>query len=91
MALLLTLLYFVSTIWIFSFLGLPIIKLILIELHVYKPIMQMNSYPLNDLFWLLQNKSLNQCYIRFSAHESSQLGMIIFAQKNNAISHPQNF
>lgn len=68
-----------------------IIKLILIELHVYKPIMQMNSYPLNDLFWLLQNKSLNQCYIRFSAHESSQLGMIIFAQKNNAISHPQNF
>jgi 2-polyprenyl-3-methyl-5-hydroxy-6-metoxy-1,4-benzoquinol methylase len=69
-----------------------IVKLILMELHLYKPIMQMNSYPLNDLFWMLQSKSLNHCYIRFSEDKSSsQLGMIIFAQKNHNISHPQSF
>lgn len=82
-----------------------LVKLILSEFKLYNlqgrintspsqsglPIMQMNSYDLNDLLWLLQEKNLNQCYVRFSDHGLSEKGVIIFAQKNNSIKHPDHF
>ena len=51
--------------------------------------MLMNVYPLNDVFWEVQKRGFNNVYIRFTDH--GKKGLIIFAQRNNSIPHPEHF
>jgi trans-aconitate methyltransferase len=55
------------------------------------PIMQMNAYPLNELFSLLQRHEMNQCHVRFSQHGPGQDGVLIAAQRNPDIRHAGHF
>lgn len=53
--------------------------------------MQMNAYPLNEIFWLMQRSGLNQCHVRFSHHGRDQDGVLLLGQSNPDIRHAEHF
>jgi len=54
-----------------------------------EPVMLMNAYPLNEIFWAAQSRGINHSYVRFSGH--GKKGVLLFLQKRADISHAEPF
>ncbi|MDR3609113.1 MAG: class I SAM-dependent methyltransferase [Ignavibacteriaceae bacterium] len=50
--------------------------------NFFYPVMQMNSYSLNNLFLILQNSGIKKTYCEFSEHRND-LGIAIYFQKSS--------